>query len=168
MLQDWCMCEYSNMNIEIYDMILYDMSKIDVMWHDPLWYDMIIVFIIASPPSDQAMSIATSMSIYVCVDLPLLSSSTSILSFQINYIKLKLFISNVCLVSCVHHHRHRVRFSSLLFSSLLFPLMLFSSSSRSCRVMSCPVVSLFCVRVVSSLLSSSSLSPCRCIHMHAH
>jgi len=122
-----------------------------------------IVFIIDSPLSDQAMSIQ-----HLYIDLPLLSSSTSILSFQINYIKLNLFISNVCLVSCVHHHRHRVRFSSVLFSSHLFPVMLCSSSSRSCRAMSCPVVSLFCVRVVSSLLSSSSSSSLsRVVHSYA-
>lgn len=164
-MQDWCMCEYSYEYWDIwYDIIWYEQDWCDKIIYDTIWYDMNIVFIIDSPLSDQAMSIQ-----HLYIDLPLLSSSTSILSFQINYIKLNLFISNVCLVSCVHHHRHRVRFSSLLFSSHLFPVMLFSSSSRSCRFMSCPVVSLFCVRVVSSLLSSSSsLSPCRCIHMHAH
>jgi len=119
-----------------------------------------IVFIIDSSLSDQAMSIQ-----HLYIDLPLLSSSsTSILSFQINYIKLNLFISNVCLVSCVHHHRHRVRFSSLLFSSHLFPVMLFLfllslmsyhvMSSRLAVLCSCCVVVVVVVVIVSVSLHS--------------
>jgi len=117
-----------------------------------------IVFIIDSPLSDQAMSIQ-----HLYIDLPLLSSSTSILSFQINYIKLNLFISNVCLVSCVHHHRHRVRFSSLLIASLPCYALLFLLSLMSCHVMSsrlavlcscCVVVVVVVVVIVSVSLHS--------------